>query len=525
MRRTLSVSVAAVLVLAALPFVAASAASDRPRDDRQHVLVAFRKTASESEKKATHDRNGTTVEGRLEPERVEVVRIKRGDTVESALARYRSNPKVAWAEPNYQISVDAVPNDVSYPTMWGLDNTGQSGGTPDADIDAPEGWDLEGLALGAGAWPTSGFTVGVVDTGILATHEDLVGKAITPCYSALTGAGTLASGCNDDNGHGTHVSGTIAALANNGKGVAGVAFNAQVYMCKALDGGGSGWLSDVAGCINEIVAKRSVYNIRVVSMSLGGPSSSTLQAAVDNAYNNGVLPVAAAGNDSNSTVRYPAGYANAVSVAATDRYDNHASFSNTNTDVEVAAPGVSVLSTVPSGYASWSGTSMATPHAASVAAVISWKTGKTGSALRTALDAAVDDLGPAGRDTSFGFGRVNLCKALGSCAGTPSPTPTPTPTASPAPTPTPAPTPAANGTLRGTAYMNGSPKSGVTVSYTSGSVKTASNGTYSVSLAPATYTVSARKRSKVCHAGSPSGPTSTNASVTSNTATVVDWYC
>ena len=131
--------------------------------------------------------------------------------------------------------------------------------------------------------------------------------------------------------------------------------------------------------------------------------------------------MAAAGNSGNSSVSFPAGYDNAVSVAASDRQDARASFSNFNSDVEISAPGVSIVSTVPGGYASYSGTSMAAPHAAGVAALIGWRQGRSGAALRAALAGAVDDLGTAGRDTSFGFGRVNLCKALGGgCAYTPS---------------------------------------------------------------------------------------------------------
>jgi thermitase len=338
-------------------------------------------------------------------------------SVTKAAAALNKSASVAYAEPNYMLHAFAIPNDPRFGELYGLNNTGQTGGTPDADIDAPEGWDAAGL----GAFPSSGGAkVGIVDTGIRSTHEDLVGKLANCARS--TGllpilAGSIQEGnCADDNGHGTHVSGTITANANNGKGVAGVAFNSQLAMCKALSGPlGQGSTSDVANCIRWAHDKGA----KVISMSLGGGASTTLQQAVQYAWANGgtggTLLVAAAGNDGDSTLEYPAAYPEVVSVAATDNRDQRASFSNANSDVEVAAPGVDVLSSYngsDSDYTTLSGTSMATPHASGVAAII-WDKYPTAAAstIRAKLDAAVDDLGAAGRDTSYGFGRVNLVKA------------------------------------------------------------------------------------------------------------------
>ena len=409
-------------------------------DDERRILVRFVPGTAASERTEVHRRNGARTENTLRPERVEVVRIAGGDTVGAALERYRRNPNVEFAEPNRAVSVAATPNDPYFPgngtlsddDLWGLQNTGQNNGTDDADIDAPEGWD-GALATDGSPWPTGDYAVGVIDTGINAAHEDLAGKSITPCFSALTGTGTLSSGCADDEGHGTHVSGTIAASANNGKGIAGAAPNAKLYACKALDVNGSGYVADIAACMNDAVAKRDTHKIRVISMSLGGSTATkTMEAAVDNAFNSGVLVVAAAGNDGDTTVNYPAGYANAVSVAATDRNDARASFSNANSDVELSAPGVRVLSTLRTGgYGLMSGTSMATPHAAAVAALLSRNSGKTGQALRDALTSSADDLGPSGRDPEFGFGRVNLVQALGgSTAATADTTPPAAPASS-----------------------------------------------------------------------------------------------
>ncbi len=216
--------------------------------------------------------------------------------------------------------------------------------------------------------------------------------------------------------HGTHVAGTISARSNNGVGVAGTTPNATFAICKALrTAAGTGLTTDVANCINWTHTRGA----KVISMSLGGGESTTLRNAVVNAWKggaaNGSVLIAAAGNDGDATLNYPAAYAEVVSVAATDHNDARASFSNANSDVEIAAPGVNVLSTIPGGqYASLSGTSMATPHVAGVAGVL-WQRfpGDTAAGIRGRLTAAVDDKGAAGRDSSFGFGRVNLCKAAG----------------------------------------------------------------------------------------------------------------
>jgi thermitase len=347
----------------------------------------------------------------------EVVNVS--GSVSDAVARLNKSSAVLYAEPNYIYHALATPNDPQYANQDDLNNSGQLGGTADADIDAPEGWDLGGL----GAFPaTGGAKVGIVDTGIMQTHEDLAGRT-SDCGGVnnfgmslviiIVGADpTIGDGkCADDNGHGSHVAGTIGATTNNGKGIAGIAFNSPLAICKALNSSGSGTLEMVANCITWV----NQHGAKVISMSLGGTSdSTTLHSAVTNATNNGSLIVAAAGNGGNATVNYPAGYPEVVSVAATDNKDAHASFSTFNPDVEIAAPGVNELSSYnDGGYRRLSGTSMATPHVAAVAALIAGRNPSGGpAAWRTKLDSSVDDLGPAGRDVNFGFGRVNLAKAL-----------------------------------------------------------------------------------------------------------------
>jgi thermitase len=325
------------------------------------------------------------------------------DPAATAKALERS-PLVAYAEPNKILRIAATPNDPLFGDLYGMQK-----------IQAPAGWDAAGL----GAFPsTGGVKVGIVDTGIQTSHPDLAGKVVN-CAKSM-GALPILSGsiqegtCADDNGHGTHVAGTITANANNGIGVAGVAFNSPLAICKALGGPlGSGSTADVANCITWAHDKGA----KVISMSLGGGASTTLKSAVDYAWAsggaNGTVLVAAAGNDGDATLNYPAAYPNVVSVAATDSSDTRASFSNANADVEVAAPGVNIESTWDDGgYNTISGTSMATPHVAGVTAIIRDRyPSATAAQIVAKLDAAVDDLGTPGRDTSYGFGRVNLLKA------------------------------------------------------------------------------------------------------------------
>jgi thermitase len=385
-----------VVVLAGLCLAATASASY----DAHTVLVKFAPQTTAAQRAAL---GASDVAGSIDGLGVKVVRVADPRAAVEALNR---SPLVQYAELNRTLTALATPNDPRYAEEYGLDK-----------IDAPEGWDAAGL----GTFPNSGGAlVGIVDTGIRATHEDLAGKVafcaksqgILPILSGSIQEGS----CADDNGHGSHTSGTITANTNNGKGVAGVAFNSKLAVCKALGGPlGQGSTADVANCIVWAHSKGA----KVISMSLGGGDSTTLHNAVQTAWAGGgaggTVLVAAAGNDGDATVNYPAGYAEVVSVAATDSADARASFSNANADVEIAGPGVDVLSTYNSSdtsYTTLSGTSMATPHVAGATAII-WDKypTATASAIRSKLDAAVDDLGAPGRDSTFGFGRVNLAKA------------------------------------------------------------------------------------------------------------------
>jgi thermitase len=415
------------LVLAA-PGERAHAEAQGPPHHADTLLVSFAPGTAASSRAAAHAAQGARVENRMEWLDLDVVRLRSGDSPAAAAARYTRNPNVAYAHPNWEVRLLSTPNDTLFRDLWGLHNTGQAvtgslvRGVADADIDGPEGWSA---AFGTGSFPSSGgVRVGVLDTGIDQAHVDLLGKT-KACASALSGLGLVTSGsCADDNLHGTHVAGTIGAIANNGIGVAGAAPNAELAVFKALNSAGSGFYADVIAGIRWL---RTTGGARIVSMSLGGPQDKSLDSELSNAYASGTLLIAAAGNDGDSTPNYPAYHRDVVSVAATDAADKRAYFSNCNADVEIAAPGVDIWSTAPgNSYVAISGTSMATPHVSGVAAMVMWKLGLDHAKTRSQLNSTAVDLGANGRDTCFGFGRVNLAAALGSGGGGTPTEPTPT---------------------------------------------------------------------------------------------------
>jgi len=290
---------------------------------------------------------------------------------------------IEYVEPNYIANATQNPNDPGYSNEWGLEK-----------IKCVAGW-----AISPGS---SDVIVAVVDTGVDLDHPDLQSKLVTGYdfanYDAIP---------DDDNGHGTHVAGTIAAITNNYLGVAGVAPECRIMPIKALGANGSGYYSDIADGIRFAADNGA----KVVSLSLAGTSSSyTMQAAVDYAISKGVLVVAAAGNNGSTTMMYPGAYEPVLCVGATDSADARASWSNYGTWVDVAAPGVNIYSTtLGGGYGYMSGTSMATPHAAGLAALCYSYLGSsaTPSIVRTGLESGLDPVG------DWIQGRINVLKTLG----------------------------------------------------------------------------------------------------------------
>ena len=339
-----------------------------------------------------------------------VVRLADGIDMQSAGEFLRAIPGVRYVEPNYLAFAFATPNDPRFSQQYGPTR-----------IQAHLAWDI---------WqPQRTVHIAIIDTGIDSNHPDLTNKMRRHSNGAVYGYNTLNNTTNalDDNGHGTHCAGIAAAEINNGVGIAGIAAwnpsvaNANSYVklmpVKVLASNGSGSLASVANGITWAADNGA----HILSLSLGaGSGAQQLADAVNYAWNRGCLIVAAAGNGGSSAPQYPAYYTNAIAVAATDSSDRLASFSQYGSWVDIAAPGVGILSTIPNNsYASYDGTSMACPHVAGAAAVLWSHNGSlTNAQLRSALETNVDPYQPYnGRTIAPNAGRVNVYRALQAVGG------------------------------------------------------------------------------------------------------------
>ncbi len=414
----------------------------------------------------------------------------RSKSTDAIISLLRSNPNVLYAEPNYILHADLIPNDPSFGQLWGLRNTGQdvlgTVGTPGADIKAEPAWSL--------TTGTSTVVVGVVDTGIDYSHPDLAANVwsnpggIGGCPAGTHGYNAIKRTCDpkDDNNHGSHVSGTIGAVGNNGVGVVGVNWTTSIMGLKFLNASGSGTTANAILAIDFAVnAKIAGINVRALNNSWGGGGfSQALLDEINKAGANDILFVAAAGNSSSNndvTPHYPSSYgtANEIAVAATDQTDSLASFSNFGPNsVDLGAPGTNILSTVIGGYDYFNGTSMATPHVTGAAALILSKGYQSVTQLKSTILNNVDPLASLSGLVKTG-GRLNVCKAIPGCGGPPAPTPTPTPTPTPpaaTATPTPTTAPAPDFSLSISPSSASVPKAGGTVSYTVTVARTGGNG-------------------------------------------------
>jgi YD repeat-containing protein len=343
--------------------------------------------------------------------RTEVYRLQipAGKNVDEMLTLYRQESSVEYAEANYEIKALAVPNDPFFSQQWGLQNTGQTGGTPGADIHAPEAWDVEK--------GSSSLVIAVIDTGCDLTHPDLAGKFVSG-HDFVNND----SDPSDDNGHGTFCAGIAAAVTDNTVGIAGVSCGSKIMPVKVLDATGTGNYFTLAdGIIHAADNGASVINL-----SLGGDTpNTTLEEAMKYAYAKGVVICAAAGNSGASGVAYPAAYTQyCLAVAATDNNDQRASFSSCGPEVDIAAPGVNIHSTYKDGtYKTASGTSASTPFVSGLAALLlSHDSTLTPGQVEWQIQATCDDVNATtypGGDNYLGAGRINAARALGAGSSSP----------------------------------------------------------------------------------------------------------
>ena len=416
------------------------------------VLVKFRPNVSLADIKKVTEKNNDRIEDEIEAVKglYSIDDLDNVDATKVAEQYSQMSDLVLYAEPNFQIKLDdpknssapfsslntgnlqmndGSPNDPMFDEQWALNNTGQNGGKEKAHIDAIKAWQkITG---------SKKIVVAVLDTGVDYTHQDLISNiwfrpATVPQYKDdELGTFNDEHGFNsaenesdpmDDNGHGTHCAGIIGAEGNNDEGIAGINWNVQIMPLKFLGRGGFGSTKDAIESINYAIdRKQKGVNVRVISASWGSTQySKALEDTIRAAGEAGILFVAAAGNDGTSNDKrphYPSNYdsPNVISVAALDRNDQLASFSNFGVKtVHIAAPGKDILSTwLSEQYREASGTSMATPHVSGVAGlVLAAEPELSVAKLRERLLKSVDKIDSLNGKIESG-GRLNAAKALG----------------------------------------------------------------------------------------------------------------
>ena len=413
-RRGATVLVALALAIVGLPTIAAATPAVRAADQAApggRLVVVWRERAP------LHLAIAGIKSDRTSPGSQRSVISAASGRAGLVAASLRADPRV----------IAVVPDAVVHATGWPSDG-------PPSDSLYGEQEDLAQIHVPE-VWPTTtgdpSVIVAVIDSGVDLGHPDLAGvTVVSPRNETFNGTDVT-----DDIGHGTHVTGTIFARTNNATGIAGIAPRSKLMPIKVLDGSGSGFFSDVLDGVDWA----RTHGADVINLSLGGvltpaqiamfqPTFSAARAA-------GILVVAAAGNSGDPLMFYPAGLNGVVSVGAVDASDVEADFSTFNRAVDLSAPGVETLSTVPTdedplGYERFSGTSMASPHVAGVAALV-WadRPGLNVAELEAVLRASATDLGAAGRDDHYGSGRIDAEAALSEAV------PVPLPDLDPAPGP------------------------------------------------------------------------------------------
>ena len=404
---------------------------------RPEVLVKFKSGVSQETIGRLTAQRHDRIEDRIENvEGLEAIDDLDNADAATIVNEYSQLPEVEYAEQNYDIELDAsegplvpvLPHDPQFTDQWALANSGQRGGKQGADISATLAW--------ATTTGTDKVVVAVLDSGVDYTHEDLIQNMwlrpanLAPYQDRELGTIDDEHGFNaidsasdpmDENGHGTHCAGIIGAEGENNIGIAGVNWKVQIMPLKFMNAGGFGTTKDAIEAINYVIdRKKAGVNVRVISASWGSTQRSrALEEVIRKAYENDILFVAAAGNATTNNDRnphFPSSYnvPNVISVAALDRHDELARFSNYGVkSVAIAAPGVDILSTwLGNAYEEKSGTSMATPVVSGVAALILSEHPRLSvDELKKKLLASTDPIVALKGKTVTG-GRINAAKAL-----------------------------------------------------------------------------------------------------------------
>ncbi|MFS0621179.1 S8 family peptidase [Priestia megaterium] len=345
------------------------------------IIVKFKEDVCEETQLKIHHKHKCTILDHNKELDFQVLHSKRD--INTLIKIYNKLEEVEYAEPNHMLKAFYTPNDPFFAYQYGPQK-----------VQAPDAWDV--------TTSNGNIKIAIIDTGVQLNHPELAIK-LWPGYNFVEGN----LNPNDGNGHGTHVAGIAGALTENSLGIAGIAPSASIIPVRALDNSGNGTLSNIANAITY----STNAGAKVINLSLGSSQGSiTLENAINHAWNQGVVIVAAAGNEASNTLTYPAAYQNVIAVASTDINDQKSDFSNYGTWVEVSAPGSAILSTYTGSYYAYlSGTSMACPHVAGLAALLAAQ-GKNNVQIKNTILSTCDPV--PGTGLYWTYGRINANRAV-----------------------------------------------------------------------------------------------------------------
>jgi subtilisin family serine protease len=372
--------------------VAAGGREKRSQEQRpDELLVRFRPDVESSQIDALNGLYSAKIIARIPQINICQLKLPMGSDLSAIEKAYRESSLVEKIEPNILLRLpEVIPNDEAFADQWGLEK-----------MMVPEAWNI--------TTGSSSVIVAILDTGIDANHPDLADRIVAG-YDIVNGKAGIPE---DDHGHGTQMAGIIAAKGENGTGISGINWNCRVLAVKVIDSNGVGSAADVA----QGLIYAAEHGAQTVNMSFGGyGNSDILNEAIQYVHQRNVVLVAAAGNEDTDSPVYPAAYPNVLAVTATGPGDQKWSGANFGNYLDLAAPGVGILTTASNGgYSYGTGTSHAAAMVSGVAALLKAKNPRySNTQIETQLQASADDLGAKGRDSIFGAGRVNAFRALSS---------------------------------------------------------------------------------------------------------------